>query len=72
MCKALGMYLQLCPHEQKYLRDIVGMWIEGHEGVMDDITQDRSIDDEDQLLELATGMHDQVESAQRMYERLSI
>jgi len=66
------MYLQLCPHEQAYLRDIVGMWIEGHEGAMEDITQDRSVENEDDLLVLATGMHDQVESARRMYERLSI
>jgi len=71
MSDPLGCYLRLSIKEQQYLRDIVGMWIEGHAPALEDMVQDRTIENEDQLLELSTGMHDQLESAQRIYERLS-
>lgn len=66
-----GRVLYLNEEETKYLIDLLDMWIDGHEGAMDDTIEDDSIPDTDTFIELSGGLVTQRHMAEQIRGRLT-
>jgi hypothetical protein len=62
--------LTLTREEAAYLRDIVDWWLEGYEAATNDVINDRSLDNPEDLLSAVSGMYEHHDLAAKIKTRI--